>query len=655
MEELGIHPDTRIYNTLIHGYVKSKDLNSAKSILDQMQSRSLQPDIESYLFFLYYFESTKDLKGAKVFVSLMKSEGKSMDIEIFNTLLKLCLHQNDKNEFKSILNEIEELGMNWNEKTLVLSMKFYIQNKELDSALNLFESLLSSTSEGSFEASSECETSHETKGSVKPIIGRKSFTFLISHFIDLELYEKADHYFIKMQNSNINIDIIGWNTRLKSLIEQGQLKEALICFHNLPTEHHVIPNAQTLSIIVKGLCDAERADEAIHLLEKLNSKEMNCSTLEPIFKYYCENRMAAQAMALFESLKLDRFKMTVAIFNSLLSIVSNSMNLELLDKLWKYSVTEYKNTDKSRPHISTLRNEHSHYIILDAYIKCQRLYEANRIFTEMLLAKIKPDPKLVLELVYANVIGRKMLKASELISWIKNYYKDQSNSNEIQSLILENKKDFEDAIRKIQLESLNKEEGLSDYRDLKETHENEYMQKMPTKEDIIIRIYKELINAKVNPEVDIYAIVMEAHKSKKNIIGVIQVWSSLQKSGFEPTKEAISCLISSTLTLGKQKTASAILKLLLNDPVLNSKLDSNLFLSMADLASQNQLLPELKSICMDLSESGYEMHPELIQDLTLNLKSKEKKNQFQEFIKEYFPQPLKMGLDTFSPKDKENL
>ena len=102
MKRTGLRPDDRTYNTLMQGWIESKNMDRATDLFKQMKrNKRVRPDIVTYnLLISGWARQMKDMNMAeKVMQELMNDRDVSPEKRTFDALIKgySCLFRGDRN------------------------------------------------------------------------------------------------------------------------------------------------------------------------------------------------------------------------------------------------------------------------------------------------------------------------------------------------------------------------------------------------------------------------------------------------------------------------------------------------------------------------------------------------------------------------------
>eukprot|EP00842_Homolaphlyctis_polyrhiza_P001297 jgi/Hompol1/2168/HPOL_005875-RA len=157
---------------------------------------------------------------------------------------------------------------------------------------------------------------------------------------------------------------------------------------------------------------------------------------------------------------------------------------------------------------------------------------------------------------------------------------------------------------------------------------------------LVIELYKEMASANVIPSEEALCEVMSVHRRLKDLIGVVKVWSTLQKTYPRPSAASVAVLIQSASELGQKRTADAIKRMIEKD-----KLEMNLdaYEAFAILGARCGMSQLVIHTMVDMVSAGFPLTASLYRRIKLAFHNavppnKEAARAFAEFVEEQFPE-----------------
>jgi len=255
MKEHGLL-DIITYNTLLKGYVASRNLPAAKSVLEEMSKAGLEPNDVSYNCLLNSAASSGNLNEAWQIVEQMEKSKVRPDHYTVSIMFKAIKHEKNPRNVQKALDFLEKSGINPTSDEILLNtvLETYIRHKET----RRLETILAE-----FEKS-------EMRPSV-PIYGS-----IIKAYANLKRVDKCWHYWDEMQNQRgLEPNDIAWGCMLDALVVNNRVDDAIALF----TDAKLKPNAVICSILVKGLATMQQPERAMALWRDMVGQGMKMNTV----------------------------------------------------------------------------------------------------------------------------------------------------------------------------------------------------------------------------------------------------------------------------------------------------------------------------------------------------------------------------------------
>ncbi|KAK4793126.1 hypothetical protein SAY86_023561 [Trapa natans] len=142
MEKKGLQTDVFTFNTLLYGFYVKGRLDDGHDIWKRMEKNNVDPNITSYKTKLLGLVSFKKLKEAAETVDEMRKKLIKPDVFCFNYLIKGYLDDGDLEGAKFWHGEIEKSEFDPNTTTFTLLIPFACDKGDLDFVIKLFDKVL---------------------------------------------------------------------------------------------------------------------------------------------------------------------------------------------------------------------------------------------------------------------------------------------------------------------------------------------------------------------------------------------------------------------------------------------------------------------------------------------------------------------------------
>lgn len=144
MEKKGLEPDLITFNTLLHGFYAKGRFVDGERIWEQMKEKNVEPDVRSYNAKLLGLTLEKRMEDAVKVVEEMKSEGIQLDTFSYSTLIRGFVNEGDLKKAKHWYHEIGRSGCKRDKLTLEGLIPFALQKGDFMFAYGICKDVLCS-------------------------------------------------------------------------------------------------------------------------------------------------------------------------------------------------------------------------------------------------------------------------------------------------------------------------------------------------------------------------------------------------------------------------------------------------------------------------------------------------------------------------------
>ncbi|PKI67007.1 hypothetical protein CRG98_012545 [Punica granatum] len=141
MEKKGLVPDLVTFNTLLNGFYGKGKLDDGEKIWGRMERSCIAPDVRSYNAKLVGLASAKKMKEAVEAINEMRKKEIKPDIFSFNALIKGYVDDGNLEEAKFWYGEIEKSEHDPSRSTLAMLIPFACDKGDLEFASKLSEAV----------------------------------------------------------------------------------------------------------------------------------------------------------------------------------------------------------------------------------------------------------------------------------------------------------------------------------------------------------------------------------------------------------------------------------------------------------------------------------------------------------------------------------
>ncbi|CAI9279217.1 unnamed protein product [Lactuca saligna] len=279
-EDIGVEPNIVTYNSLINGYVSIGDLISAKGVLRLMNNRHVFKNVVTYTLIIKGYCKQGKMEEAEKLLKDMKKENPSfiLDEQAYGVLIDGFCQIGKMNHAVRIQSEMLKAG---------LKLNLFICNSMINGYYGYF---------------------------------REGF---ISKAFDL---------CEKMVHDGIDVNIVTYNTLLKSFCQDNNINKALQLWHLMIKRGVLMLWKQFLAkgfikpvigfnIMLNGLCKMGKMDEAEKVFDKM--KELGCPpdkiTYNTLVDGYCKVGNMEMALEIKDTMDTKSIPLSIEMYNSLIT------------------------------------------------------------------------------------------------------------------------------------------------------------------------------------------------------------------------------------------------------------------------------------------------------------------------------------------------
>eukprot|EP01126_Amoeba_proteus_P066881 TRINITY_DN9764_c0_g1_i2.p1 TRINITY_DN9764_c0_g1~~TRINITY_DN9764_c0_g1_i2.p1 ORF type:complete len:576 (+),score=127.31 TRINITY_DN9764_c0_g1_i2:77-1729(+) len=205
-------PDIRVFNILLNGYVKEKNLSKIEETREAIRVLELNPDSYTYSILISAFVMIRKLDLAlEVFEQYKNDKGVEQLMNIYYMIVKGLGQEGRTEEALAVLNILEE-------KKIIPTRDIYV---------------------------------HVLRSAIKTS----------SHLIALKCYSDMKKY-------HIQLDLFCWNSLIECLCKSSCVEKALVIFEKMKRSP-VLPDQRSYHLMIMMLVENKRVDDAEKLFREL--------------------------------------------------------------------------------------------------------------------------------------------------------------------------------------------------------------------------------------------------------------------------------------------------------------------------------------------------------------------------------------------------
>ena len=446
------------------------------------------------------------------------------------------------------------------------------------------------------------------------VLDRKALNYLILSYHNLGWTNKAfdlfqtiplvDKYLcaslLKGLKDNEKVSLVFKRMEAENIKLDGFLVQLFI-------KHHVASNPQLAldafetfssveypsSIIVHTLLDGlfkSNIDLGLMFLQTCHKKSYIISL--PMYRTCLEslaNAKRPEIMQIYDILRQE--KLITPMYNIVLRFCCNENDLEAFNDVWK----DLKGSKSASINFISVG------IALEMYLKVRDIGKCKAMFEMMSGIKAKPEASQILKFVEICCDSRRFDMIPFAVELITNHGIDLDLSYQLQRYV----KEIDTLLKRI---SANGEFNA------------------------VLDFYK-VIFTKVQPTYSVLHTVMLANIENRNLLGLVQAWTRLEKE-FTPKPESVQILLQGILELGQKNTCEAAIKIAqkyLSDD------NPEIYLQLIKLVCKHGHIESIPAMVVEF-DSKFGATRQLWNACTNSLNDKERKQFVINFFSEQYPE-----------------
>ncbi|XP_047316489.1 pentatricopeptide repeat-containing protein At3g09650, chloroplastic [Impatiens glandulifera] len=252
-------PDSRIYTTLMKGYMKEGRVTDTVRMLDAMRCQedsSSHPDHVTYTTVVSAFVKSGSMDNAREVLAEMSRVGKPANRITYNILLKGYCQQLQIDKAKDLIKEMTFMKIDPDVVSYNTLIDGCITVDDSSGALTYFNEM-------------------REKG-IAPT--KVSYTTLMKAFASTGQPKQANKVFDEMlKDPRVKVDIVAWNMLVEGFCKLGFVEEAKKIIEQMK-ESGFNPNVSTYGSLAYGISVARKPGEALLLWNEIKER---CNELKP--------------------------------------------------------------------------------------------------------------------------------------------------------------------------------------------------------------------------------------------------------------------------------------------------------------------------------------------------------------------------------------
>lgn len=352
-----IKADEILFNTLINALCKVGRLKEAEDLLVKMKMDGCVPNRITYNCLVDGYCTAGQLDTAKSAVSQMKEEGIEPNVVTLNTIIKgMCRHRRVSSAV-SFLMDMEKEGLKRNVVTYMTLINAYCNVNNIEKAMQLFDQMVEAGSPPDAKIyyaliSGLCQArrDHDALKMVEKLkraglsLDLLAYNMLIGLFCDKNKADEVYELLTDMEGAGLKPDSITYNTLISHFGKHKDFESVQKMMEKMKEEGFV-PNVVTYGAVIQAYCSSGKMNEALKLFNDMGSHSKvwpNTVIYNILINAVCKLGNLKQALSLKKDMIEKRVRPNVETYNALFKILKDKSQLEsvleLTDEMVKQSI-----------------------------------------------------------------------------------------------------------------------------------------------------------------------------------------------------------------------------------------------------------------------------------------------------------------------------
>ncbi|CAI2168893.1 1984_t:CDS:2, partial [Funneliformis geosporum] len=318
------YEDVKIYNSMMNGYVKEKNVTKALHLLELMQRNGIKPSLITYNILLNLFGNLKAQIQAEQVFGYMKEAGIEPDITSYCGIMLSCANNKNIEKCFYYFKQLIERGIKPNIYIYSILMSACVKTGYTREAIRWFERMV-----------------HVSK--IKPNV--VTLTTLICAWIKNKPLilnnDTIDHIFEDIKRYGVP-DLIAYTALINAKTKQLKLDEAIFVYQQM-LKDDIKPNVYTYTILVDACAKLGDLHTSLKLFEDMKKSDIppNQFTYCAIMVAFVNNGQLSNAFKTFEEMKRYGLQPDIACINCLMDACNRSGLMSLLFQLYSDLTEKY--------------------------------------------------------------------------------------------------------------------------------------------------------------------------------------------------------------------------------------------------------------------------------------------------------------------------
>lgn len=206
MKEHGICPDVVSYTSLIEAYCCEKDFRKVDKVLEKMQENGCPPNIVTYTMIMHALGKSKEIDEALKVYEKMKSSGCVLDASFYTSLIFILSKDGRLKDAREVFDEMPNQGITRDMRTFNTMITGFCEHSQEEDALKLLHEM--------------------EKSGVKPEFD--TYAPLLKMCLKLRRMKVLSFLLTHMSDNNISVGMGTYSLLVRGFCKNGKLKHACL-------------------------------------------------------------------------------------------------------------------------------------------------------------------------------------------------------------------------------------------------------------------------------------------------------------------------------------------------------------------------------------------------------------------------------------------
>jgi len=294
MEDARIKPDSASYNCLMGYMVSAGNLVEAWKVLDEMDRKGVQLDHYTVSIMMKAAKKARNPRDASRALAVLDRAGGVKVCEddvLFNTVLDACIHRQDTERLRKVLETFASSDMKPSVHTYGLLIKAFSTLRQLSRCWQLWREMVETRELVPNSITLSCMLDalicarevnkgvallKEWKGKVT--LNTVMYSTLIKGFAIAGEADRAMDIYRELRADGLQMNLVAYTSLIDAHARAGKMEQARKLFEQME-EEGCEPNVITFSAIVKGHCNVGDVDEAFSVFRSMLSRGLSADTV----------------------------------------------------------------------------------------------------------------------------------------------------------------------------------------------------------------------------------------------------------------------------------------------------------------------------------------------------------------------------------------